>query len=266
MVIGVAHSVAYALGAAWLLWRLRGVVGSVVTCSQLLPIALSAGLGVLAWGAMEAWDPQGRVMTAVALAVIAGLGGAAYLAVLRRLGALPGAAPALHATTGRRREARRAPSCWRPWCWSGWSRPSGPAPRRATADGVLVLALPTLEWADLHQGETPNLDALLDESAVAALSVRGVVPRTDAGDAYATISAGTRARGVLSSGQVLEPDEDFFGVPAGSVFRRNTGEEPGSGLVSLAQPELVARNAAWTTTPRSAPSGKRSAPPACRDR
>ena len=72
-------------------------------------------------------------------------------------------------------------------------------------------------------GDTPNLDALLDESAVASLSVRGVVPPHDAGDAYATISAGTRARGVLGSGQVFEPDEDFFGVPAGSVFRRNTG-------------------------------------------
>jgi putative peptidoglycan lipid II flippase len=99
VVIGVAHSVAYALGAAWLLWCLRDVVGRIVTWSHLPPIALSAGLGVVAWGVMEAWDPRGRVMTAVALAVIAGLGGAAYVAVLRRLGALPGAAPALHPTT-----------------------------------------------------------------------------------------------------------------------------------------------------------------------
>lgn len=108
---------------------------------------------------------------------------------------------------------------------------------------LLVLALPTLGWADLHAGDTPNLDALLDDSAVASLSVRDVEPRTDAADGYATINAGTRARGVAESGQVLEPEEDFFGVPAGSVFRRNTGEEPGPGMVSLAYPAIVSRNA-----------------------
>lgn len=112
------------------------------------------------------------------------------------------------------------------------------------ADGrVLVLAMPTLGWADLHRGNTPNLDALVDESATGVLSVRNVVRRTDPGDGYAAISAGTRARGVTESGQVLEPDEDFFGVPAGSVFRRNTGDEPGPGMVVLPFPAIVGRNA-----------------------
>ncbi len=108
---------------------------------------------------------------------------------------------------------------------------------------VLVLALPTLAWADLHAGDTPKLDALLDDSAVASMSVRVIDQVTDAADAYATIGAGSRARGVAVSGQVLEPEEDFFGVPAASVFRRNTGEEPGPGLVSLASPAIVSRNA-----------------------
>ena len=44
-----------------------------------------------------------------------------------------------------------------------------------------------------------------------AMSVRDVVRRTDAGDGYATMSAGTRAGACRPSGQVLEPDEDFFG-------------------------------------------------------
>lgn len=121
-----------------------------------------------------------------------------------------------------------------------------PAPAGAGAGErgrLLVLALPTLAWDDLHAGDTPNLDELLDDSAVASLSVRDVEPRTDAADGYATINAGTRARGVAGSGQVLEPEEDFFGVPAGSVFRRNTGEEPGPGMVSLASPAIVSRNA-----------------------
>ena len=96
--------------------------------------------------------------------------------------------------------------------------------------------MPTLAWSDLYKGHTPNLDKLLDDSAVAALSVRDVVRTTSPADGYAALGAGTRARGVPQSGQVLEPDEDFFGVPAGAVFRRNTGAEPGGGVVSLAQP------------------------------
>ncbi len=112
-----------------------------------------------------------------------------------------------------------------------------PAPRR-----LLVLSIPTLAWDDLHAGDTPRLDALLDGAAVASLSVRDVGRTTDAADGYATVSAGTRARGVPASGQVLEPDEDYFGVPAGSVFRRNTGDEPGPGMVALAHPAVVSRN------------------------
>lgn len=116
--------------------------------------------------------------------------------------------------------------------------PAQPSPPQR----VMVLAMPTLAWSDLYEGRTPNLDRLLDDSAVAALSVRDVVRTTPPADGYAAVSAGTRARGVDSSGQVLEPDEDFFGVPAGSVFRRNTGAEPGGGVVSLAQPSVVRRN------------------------
>lgn len=114
---------------------------------------------------------------------------------------------------------------------------AGPANRR-----VLVLALPTIAWSDLHQGRTPHLDRLLDDAAVASLSVRVVGPRTDPADGYATVGAGNRARGVSASGQVLEPQEDYFGVPAGSVFRRNTGDEPGPGMAALAYPAIASRN------------------------
>ena len=107
---------------------------------------------------------------------------------------------------------------------------------------MLVLSLPGLSWDELYRGDTPALDGLLDESAVAALSVRDVLPVTDAGDGYATVSAGTRARGVFADGQVLEPDEDFFGTPAGAVFKRNTGVTARTGLVAFGYPSLVRRN------------------------
>jgi len=120
--------------------------------------------------------------------------------------------------------------------------PAGGDQPVAQTGRVLVLALPTLAWDELYRGDTPNLDALLDRSAVGALSVRDVLPVTDAADGYATLSAGTRARGVLASGQVLEPTEDFLGTPAGAVYARNTGYLVDSGLVDFGFPGLVVRN------------------------
>jgi hypothetical protein len=117
-----------------------------------------------------------------------------------------------------------------------------PASGAPEPNRVLVLSLPGLSWDELYRGDTPALDRLLDDSAVAALSVRDVLPVTDAGDGYATLSAGTRARGVYADGQVLEPDEDFFGTPAGAVFKRNTGVTATTGLVAFGYPALVRRN------------------------
>ncbi|MEO7572471.1 MAG: hypothetical protein ABIX10_08535 [Acidimicrobiales bacterium] len=115
--------------------------------------------------------------------------------------------------------------------------PTGPR-----AERVLVLSLPALSWDELYRGDTPALDGLLDGSAVGALSVRDVLPVTDAGDGYATMSAGARARGVFAGGQVLEPSEDFLGTPAGAVFARNTGVAAEEGLLAFGFPSLVARN------------------------
>jgi hypothetical protein len=120
------------------------------------------------------------------------------------------------------------------------------APARAEAGTpagrVLVLSLPALAWEELYQGDTPVLDSLVDESAVASLSVRDVLPVTTAGDGYAAMSAGTRARGVFGDGQVLEPDEDYFGTPAGAVFERNTGHTEPDGLLAFGFPALDKRN------------------------
>ena len=107
---------------------------------------------------------------------------------------------------------------------------------------VLVLSLPALSWDELYRGDTPALDDFMDRAAVGALSVRDVLPVTDAGDGYATVSAGTRARGALAEGQVLEPDEDFFGTPAGAVFERNTGVTATSGLLAFGTPGMIRRN------------------------
>ncbi|HET6967971.1 MAG TPA: hypothetical protein VFI44_06820, partial [Ornithinibacter sp.] len=116
---------------------------------------------------------------------------------------------------------------------------AGEAPARGR---VLVVSIPGLSWDEVHRGNTPAIDALLDESAIAAMSVRDVLPETSAGDGYATMSAGTRAVGVFAEGQVLEPHEDFFGTPAEIVFGRNTGTTVSEGLLAFGFPALDARN------------------------
>jgi hypothetical protein len=124
---------------------------------------------------------------------------------------------------------------------AAFAGPAGAAPVRPRRN-VLVLSLPTLAWSDLYTGRTPNLDRLLSGSAVAALSVRDVVRSTSAADGYAAISAGTRARGAVDSGEVLQPDEDYFGIPAAAAFRKNTGLTVHDGVVNLDQPQVVRRN------------------------
>ena len=108
---------------------------------------------------------------------------------------------------------------------------------------LLVLSLPTLAWEDVYQGDTPAIDALLDESAVAAMSVRDVVRHTTPGDGYAAMSAGARARGVPTDGDVVEAGEELRGQQARAAYERATGlSAPADGLLALAISALDARN------------------------
>jgi putative peptidoglycan lipid II flippase len=91
--LGLAHSAAYLLGMLWLGNRLRPSVGSLVGVGQLRPVLLAGGVAAVAWLAMRAWSPDGRIVTVVALTVVVGAGLGVYVAGLRVLGALPGRAP-----------------------------------------------------------------------------------------------------------------------------------------------------------------------------
>ena len=103
----------------------------------------------------------------------------AYAGALRLLGALPPSGPVAA-------EVMRAVTGWRA-VPAGLvalvvllvSRGAGGrGGAHATGERVLVLSLPGLSWDEVYQGDTPNLDELLDESAVAAMSVRDVLRRT----------------------------------------------------------------------------------------
>lgn len=123
---------------------------------------------------------------------------------------------------------------------------AAPAPQADTAGGrLLVLSLPGLTWAEVAEHDLPALESVLEGAALADLAPRGVFARSGPGDAYLTISAGTRATTQrVVDGQVLALDEQSSGSAAGEIFTRRTGLTPSGPYVSLSWPALVRSNAA----------------------
>jgi hypothetical protein len=133
---------------------------------------------------------------------------------------------------------------------------AGPSPRAAGATDrsprgggddpagrVLIFSVPTLSWQDLADFEAPHLESLLDDSAIADLSVRGVTRRTSADDAYTTISAGTRAEGTTSAALAFQVGDIYEGQPAAEEFARRTGVTPvGEEIFNFGMVSLLATN------------------------
>lgn len=111
-------------------------------------------------------------------------------------------------------------------------------------DRVLVVSLPTVTWSDLDDVHLPNLNPLLDESAVGDLTTRAHPSRrhTNLGDGYVTMGAGTRAIGDGTDGEAFGVDERFGVDTAGDVFELRTGREVERGIVQLAISTIEARN------------------------
>jgi hypothetical protein len=115
--------------------------------------------------------------------------------------------------------------------------------RAPAVERVLVLSVPHVAWSDLGKGDTPRLDALLDDSAIANLAVRGVRRRTTPGEGYATISAGTRAGAPRDvDGVAFGPDEQYEGGTAAEAFQRRTGRAATGAAVQLSVAGYHAEN------------------------
>ena len=122
--------------------------------------------------------------------------------------------------------------------------PAGAGPAQADRrppSKVLIVSLPTVRWADIEGADLPQIDALVERSAVASMSVRTIGPVTDLGAAYATIGAGNRAEADREvAGESYEPDFPLEWGDAGAAFERRTGEPPGDAAVlHLGMPEVV---------------------------
>jgi hypothetical protein len=108
---------------------------------------------------------------------------------------------------------------------------------------MLIVSVPGLTWSELDDADVPVLRELLSGAALAALAPRSVRHSSRPGDAYLTIGAGSRAIGEPGTdGDVLGPDADFAGEPAGGVYHRRTGREPTGHGLALSWPALVRAN------------------------
>ena len=122
--------------------------------------------------------------------------------------------------------------------------PAAPAGAQAHDQRILVISVPGLTWAEVRDHDLPNIEAFLDDAALAAMAPRGVLARSTPGGAYLTISAGARATSdPLVDGQQLAVDDQSAGSTAGEIFQRRTGTRPAGTYVSLAWPTLERVNA-----------------------
>ncbi|HKA84154.1 MAG TPA: hypothetical protein VKD21_09835 [Acidimicrobiales bacterium] len=122
--------------------------------------------------------------------------------------------------------------------------PAAPAGAQARDRRILVISVPGLTWAEVRDHDLPNIEAFLDDAALAAMAPRGVLARSTPGGAYLTISAGARATSdPLVDGQQLAVDDQSAGSTAGEIFQRRTGTRPAGTYVSLAWPTLERVNA-----------------------
>lgn len=109
---------------------------------------------------------------------------------------------------------------------------------------LLVFSVPGFAWTEADTMRLPAFDRLFQSSALADLAPRSVFASARRGDAYLTVSAGTRATAdPLNDGQQLGRDERLAGSTAGEVFARRTGQASDRPFLSVGWPALERLNA-----------------------
>ncbi|MGH9190495.1 MAG: hypothetical protein ACRD0Q_10760, partial [Acidimicrobiales bacterium] len=89
------------------------------------------------------------------------------------------------------------------------------------ASKVLIVGVPGLGWDDLGRGRMPNLDRMVDDGALGAMTVRTRSGHPSVTEGYATLGAGSRVAASDGNGQA-EGDAPVR-VPAVAALRSNAG-------------------------------------------
>lgn len=114
-------------------------------------------------------------------------------------------------------------------------------PLGARPNRVVVFGMQPLSFDDLDRGVTPNLQRLIDEGAVGALSARTVARTPTDGEGYLSLGAGARLAGGGLVETVLPVGDDVGGITARQYVASLTGTEPEGEYVVMGGPALLRR-------------------------
>lgn len=127
---------------------------------------------------------------------------------------------------------------WMLWSGGRWEPSSNALSTKPSK--VIIFGVPRLSFEDLQQGNTPNIDGLLNRGAVAAMSVRTMSGRPSTTEGYASLNAGTRVRAdAIAGASAYQADELVEGGTAIEVAQRRTGRSTDGQVVVIGYPTTV---------------------------
>lgn len=115
-------------------------------------------------------------------------------------------------------------------------------PLGATPAKVLVFGIEPFGFDDLDLGIMPNLQRLVGEGSLGAMSVRTVARHPNASEGYLSLGAGARLSTVGLADAVLPQAEPVANGTAGGYVRSLTNVTPQGQLVVIGGPALLKRN------------------------
>ncbi len=124
---------------------------------------------------------------------------------------------------------------------SGGFEPSSVA-AGTTAKKVVLFGFPRLSLDDLGSGDTPTLDRLIGEGAVAATSVRTLSGRPSTVESYASLGAGGRVRSADAAADAYGSGDAVGLLTAAEVAELRTGRPSDGAVVVTGLAETIARN------------------------
>jgi hypothetical protein len=119
------------------------------------------------------------------------------------------------------------------WSGSAWEPSNVPLGTTATAprQKVVVFGMDHVGFEDFGRGNTPNLDRLAAEGAVASTSIRTLSRRSSTGEGFASLGASARISADDRSVLAYDADARVQGGTAADLVTRLTGHRPSGRVV-----------------------------------
>ena len=129
---------------------------------------------------------------------------------------------------------------WALWAGSRWEPSSAALASRPAK--VVVFGIPHVGLDDIQNGRTPNLDAMIDDGALAAMSVRTFEGRPSTAEGYASLGAGARLRSESDGGVAYAGGAPLEGGTAAAALARRTGRPAQGEVVVVGGPATIRLN------------------------